>query len=713
MGGLLSYSDYPGLDSREQGRMPNFGYGAVEGLLCPAVEGGMSAVLSSTVSQSDINVDVKDSSRLPEPPFTLQAGAEQVRVSAISGNALTVIRGYNGTRPAVHPEGRMLFEVRSRYVYLVADCPVRAVNALYIDGSRATGNYAIYTGQPGDELAGYEGKAVMSIDCAPFVGKQFNITREAAFDRASGVEIQAVPVAWSSSEIVGSSSSVFALVWGPEARPTAWVAFDRAHGTVLGQRYRADVENPSLDHLRTRMIVRRGGLFLFGREFMVPAQTRTTVELWRGPGQEDDELVLTPLGGQLRVYSMAKTLTIDDSLEPEPTLSIELPPAGTLTKAALKLSALGRRKLRTGYAAGPSGTVRSQRHHIKVTEASGTNDARVRVVAGSSVFGETLIQPGASETVSLTLEGGEWTMPTVVLALKGEVLVNQINKTVVYYPASADSLGEGLSTCSSRIVVGERVSVDAELIYDSDGSYAGTGTLIERPDHVMHHFLTKRMGFGVEDIDSVSFNTAGISYAAAVSGGYRLAFVMTVDNAPSEVLMRLAQESRSSIRFEAGKWKLSFLPDNAPEPVKIISSGDLAGECSMFVFDRSTLGDLANTLVSRYRSDLAQKGDWLGVAYAVDSESVAKFGVYSKEIELSMIRDTVTAESVLEYMLKRSATQLLRVTFPVFYEHFDLRVGDTIGIENPLYNGRRFYIENISRIDRFRAEIKAIEWWGA
>lgn len=49
--------------------------------------------------------------------------------------------------------------------------------------------------------------------------------------------------------------------------------------------------------------------------------------------------------------------------------------------------------------------------------------------------------------------------------------------------------------------------------------------------------------------------------------------------------------------------------------------------------------------------------------------------------------------------------------FPVFYEHFDLRAGDTVQIENPLYDGRKFYIERIKRLDRFRAEVKAIEWW--
>jgi hypothetical protein len=51
------------------------------------------------------------------------------------------------------------------------------------------------------------------------------------------------------------------------------------------------------------------------------------------------------------------------------------------------------------------------------------------------------------------------------------------------------------------------------------------------------------------------------------------------------------------------------------------------------------------------------------------------------------------------------------VEFAVFYEHFDLGAGDTIEIDNPLYGGRRFYIESMRRADKFRAVVKAVEWW--
>jgi len=711
MGALLSYSEYPGLDQREQGMPPNSGYGAVESMRCHAVEGGLTASLSMPVALSDIKIAVEDASGFPDTPFTLQAGVEQMRATLISGDLITVTRSYNGTRASTHPAGRMVFEARDRYVYLLADHPVRAVGAVYVDGSRLLEGYTPYTGQPGDELQGYEGKAVVALDCSPYVGRQFNVMRADALARAKGREEAALPVSWSSLDIVNGSETSFAQAGDKDARPTAWVAFERAFGAVMGQRYNADLENLSLDGISVRVLVRKSGGVLIARVFQVPALTRKTLTLWRGPGQEDDELVLSPMSGQLRVYSMTKVLTLDDSLEPEPIVTLELPPAGPLSVRTTKLSALGRQRIKADYPQGPTGTVRQQRHYIEVTEVTGTSEARVRLVTGSGEFKEAVIRAGLRDTISIVSKGGDWGMTTQAVALRGEVKLTGMGKSVEYYPGTTGPAREISTASSARIVVGEDVCVDAELAVDLDGSYAGVGTLIERPDHVMRHFLTNRMGFGADEIDKASFDAAGASYFNAIAGGYRLAFLVGGNSNPSELLMQIAWETRSTVSYDAGKWKLKFLPDIAPAPVKTIGSGELAGEGSMFVFDRMPLSELANTLVAKHAHSLADKGQWHGLASMTNSASVAKYGSHARTIELEMVRDKATAESVLAHMLKQRAVPLLRVTFSVFYEHFDLKAGDTIEIDNPLYGSRRFFVERISRTDRFTAEVNAIEWW--
>jgi hypothetical protein len=711
MGRILSYSSYTGLDPLEQGMAANSGYGIVEDMRCHAVESGGASALSKAVSVADTVLFVDETSRWPEPPFTLQAGAEQIKVTGTSDSTITVDRGHNGTVKFAHPAGRMLYEVRDRYVYLVADHPAQAIARVYVDGSRQLEGYAAYTGQAGNELAGYEGRAVLVFDCSSYVGRQFNVPRTEALSRAMGTEADASPLAWSSPELVDGTSSTFALARGADARPTAWVAFEHACGSVLGQSYSVDVENPSSLGVSVAMVIRRMGVPLSMRRFVVPAGERTNLIQWRGPGQADDELVLIPMDGQLRVFSMTKSLTLDDSLEPEPTAYIELPPVGLVPGTDSRLSALGRRSLRADYPAGPQGTVRSERHYIKVTEATGTVDARIRIIAGNCVFKEAVIKAGESEEISLRFEGGEWQTHGAAIVLRGEVRISSMGKRVEYYPASTGPAREAASSSSACIVVGQEVRVDAGLAVDTDGSYLGAGTLIERPDHVIRHFLLNHMDFIGEDIDTSSFDEAGVSYASQIRGGYKLAFLLVGDASAPDVLLRMAQESRSTVNCDKGKWELSFLPDTAPTPMKTISGGELAGEGAMFFFERMSLSELANTLVAKYGFCDGRGKAWLGVATASDSSSVVNYGEHRHELELAMIRDKATAESVLGHMLKQRATPLMTVTFPVFYEHFDLRVGDTIEIDNPLYGGHRFYIESIRRIDRFSAEIKAIEWW--
>jgi len=707
----LSYAEYPGLDPVELGLVPNSGYGAIKGIRCHAADAGRAAVLSSTVSLIDTELEVVDASKLPDVPFTLQAGAEKILAYAIEENVLMVTRGHDSTRAMVHPAGRMLYEVRDSYVYLIAGHPVSEVSAVYVDGSRLLEGYTIYTGQAGDELPGYEGRAVLSLNCQPCVGRQYNIPKNDALARASGTREESRPTAWSSREIVDGMSSTFTLVSGADARPTAWVAFERTYGTVLGQSYEAEVENASATEMRVAMTVRHGGVPLTTRQFEVQGGTRTKLTLWRGPGQEDDELVLSPLDGQLRAYSMTKILTLDDSLSPEPIATMELPPSGPFSGSVTRLSALGRTILRGDYPSGPSGTVKSERHYIDVKEGTGTGDARVRVVAGGGVFREAVIKAGKSERVSLCTEGGAWQTPTTVVALMGEISVTGMSKTVDYYPSSTGPAHEAAGASSASIVVGRDVRVDAGLAVDTDGAYAGEGMLIERPDHVMRHFLIEHLGFDQAMIDRPSFDSAGALYESAVAGGYRFSFVLSRHKEPTGLLRAMAAEARSTLNCDRGQWELNFLPDTAPPPIKTVSNGDLVDEGMMFVFSRTPIEELTSTLVARYGPRQGASG-WEGVVSVTDSAVELKYGKRVRETELALIRNRETAESVLGHMLMQRANPLLRVTFPVFYEHFDLKAGDTIDIDNPLYGGRRFLIESISRRDKFTAEVKAMEWWG-
>jgi hypothetical protein len=257
----------------------------------------------------------------------------------------------------------------------------------------------------------------------------------------------------------------------------------------------------------------------------------------------------------------------------------------------------------------------------------------------------------------------------------------------------------------------ERFHAGVSGFKDPDGNYGGIGNLITRPDHVIKHFLVEQMGFSPEDIDAASFDAAGAEYAAS---GYAFAFRIDRKITPSELVKRMARECRSTLVNVKGKWRLSYLPDAAPSAAVKITNDELAGESAKFTFTRTPVEELLNDLTARFRRNYSRLGgdsEWDATATTSDSASQTKYGLYPKELDFALIRDSSMASNVLAHLLLRGKAPRLTVEFPVFYEHFNLEPGDTIEIENPLYDGRKFLIENIRRTDKFRAVIRATERW--
>lgn len=247
-----------------------------------------------------------------------------------------------------------------------------------------------------------------------------------------------------------------------------------------------------------------------------------------------------------------------------------------------------------------------------------------------------------------------------------------------------------------------------------DADYGAVDSIIERPDYLIKHFLVEVLGFDSTDIDDESFNTAGALYSAAVSGGYKFGFAILQKITPSEWLKRLAFECRSNLRYRSGKWYLDYIPDWAPTVIKTIAKEELAGEMSKFSFYKMPWINLANDIEAKYKhhySTLDGEGEWGGTVEAEDSASQSKYGTYPLKLQFEAIRGEETAADIVNHILLQRKVPLLSVLFPVYWEHFDLGIGDTFDIENPFYNGKKFYIENFNRLDKFRAQVEALEWW--
>ena len=251
---------------------------------------------------------------------------------------------------------------------------------------------------------------------------------------------------------------------------------------------------------------------------------------------------------------------------------------------------------------------------------------------------------------------------------------------------------------------------------DAYGTYTGTpGAVIERPDAVIRHFLTVASGiFAEEDIDAPPFSAAASFYGA---NGYKQAFCLDKLIKPSQWLSRLAFECRSTLAYTAGLWHLNVIPVAAPAPVRTLTKDDLAGKLSAFTFGKTDWTKIGNHIVASYDRQYTtipgkSQSGWLGTVTVQDAASQGVYGVFKKDIQFESIRMANMARSVLGHMLLEAKTPNLTVEFPVFWENFDLNVGDTIAIQNGIFNGTVFFIEQITRKDAFRATVKAVGWWG-
>ncbi|MDO8282704.1 MAG: hypothetical protein Q7U10_08830 [Thermodesulfovibrionia bacterium] len=181
---LITAAVYPGADPDDINKPANIGYGSLQQVKCHAVAAGAVDNLTANITASSPGnigtLVLSDASKYPASgAFTIQTESEQIRIASRSGNTLTLAssgaRGYNSTTAAAHDKGMAVFEVKTEYIYLIKNHPVKAIGNVYVDKIRQLTGYTAYTGQSGDELSGYEGKAVIKFTVKPVVQKQVNL----------------------------------------------------------------------------------------------------------------------------------------------------------------------------------------------------------------------------------------------------------------------------------------------------------------------------------------------------------------------------------------------------------------------------------------------------------------------------------------------------------------------------------------------------------
>ncbi len=365
------------------------------------------------------------------------------------------------------------------------------------------------------------------------------------------------------------------------------------------------------------------------------------------------------------------------------------------------------------------GTMIRRRHFVHVENLHATASKTLKIALSWDPFTYVTINipPGVKTTVYAQYSGSNWTEGTKCVGEDSNIRIYEVWKEADYtIDVTKSGTVTAIGNSSADVVVGASVNVDVDGYQDdSDGTYTGSAdALIERPDHVLKHFINVLYGFAISDINTSSFSTAGTSYAGAISGGYKFAFLINEEIKPSKFISNLAFQCRSCLRYEAGEWYLDYLPDTSPSAVKTISKADMAGKNTKFLFNKTPNLDIVNDLTAKFQKNYERlkfdESEWLGTSTDEDIVSKETYGVRPKEYEFNAIRIQEMADHVLAFVKLQRKNSLLIVEFPVFWEYFELERGDTFDISNDLYDAEKFHIEKIKKLDKFKLQITGLEW---
>jgi hypothetical protein len=200
----LTKEEYPSMHSSFIGKIPNVVYGKVNDVPCQAIDTGGDSVLVNNISSTDTNITLSDTSGFPNSG-KIGIDDEFIDYNNNSNNILTgCTRGAYSTVAVNHVRGVHVWEEKSQFVFMAANHPVKSLGTVRVDDCRTSVGIVKYTGQAGDELLAYPGKAVITADY-----KQ--------------IFKQKVDLVLTDSVSIAASASNFETKYGTSAYSSTWV----------------------------------------------------------------------------------------------------------------------------------------------------------------------------------------------------------------------------------------------------------------------------------------------------------------------------------------------------------------------------------------------------------------------------------------------------------------------------------------------------------
>jgi hypothetical protein len=224
---------------------------------------------------------------------------------------------------------------------------------------------------------------------------------------------------------------------------------------------------------------------------------------------------------------------------------------------------------------------------------------------------------------------------------------------------------------------------------DALGTYTGTpDALIERPDHVFKHLWAEILGADIGDLDSDTFDEAGVFYAA---NSYAFSLLIGEPIQAQELFMRLALQCRSRFLVMAYGTAKLLIRQLEQESEHAIPKIEIKRDSVSVT--RSATGDLINLFHVYYDKDHAAGGNspenYLSALKFQCGNSIAKYGQTEWQGDQTLFCfNAVTldamAEDVGNFLRQYHSTVRRIVRFGVFLDNLEVEPGDIIDLTHDL-----------------------------
>jgi hypothetical protein len=591
-GTICNLDDYPDADPDDLGKLIPISYGSIKKIRFTAVDAGQLDVLTTEIDSSIVSIPLSDGTGFPAGGGTVQIDQEQITYTAVSSNILVgCTRGVNSTTAVAHGEGSTVAELQSAYIYIL-DHAVNEIIAVYVQNRenkeeymRQEGNYDAYTGQTGDEYAGYEGKAVIKFNTLPSIDKQVNIDvdEDLAVDDPGHYNIDV-------------TSSYISM------------NFDKVEN-IAGV-------NVSKERFADGSLGESG--YLNGQGYQV--------KLTRKMGFEGAN------GYPTKVRMCADITFLDSSCWVE--LNFVMGGMNvTKTLTSVQTYYGGWNTIQDAYQSWAD--VKAASYYLKRT-GSGPGVALLSE-AWIEIWWEIDSRPaGVSKTGNVWLTG------------------NSLADTVIGGDVCAD--------------------IKAHQA-DASGDYGSEGSVVERPDYIIKHFLVNYCQWSVSDVGS-SFDTAGEQYRI---NNMVLSPVLEefLEN-PLEFISKIAFEAKSVFYFNEGKAQLKYLSDVSLADKTVL---DIRIDENTVKTRYTKRADIINKYVGLYNKEWVRgdnKESLRSVSTISDTDSQAIYGVLEKEIELPFIIGEAQASEVLGWLIGITKDPLLVIEMESGGYLSDVEIADVL-----------------------------------